>query len=209
MTTASLEQEVFLGLDSAGVMMTPEEFDAIGEDEYDENYRYELINGVVVVSPLPSPEETGPNELLGHYLLLYKETHRRGKSLDWTLPQQYVFLKRTRRIADRLIWTGLGRQPNRRSDLPSIAVEFVSRGRRSQKRDYVDKRKDYSKAGIKEYWIIDRFQRTMTVIRYKSTGEEVIVIRDNETYEPPFLPGFKVPLADILAAADRIAASEE
>src|SRR6516162_4995403 len=93
MTTASLEQEVFLGLDSAGVMMTPEEFDAIGEDEYDENYRYELINGVVVVSPLPSPEETGPNELLGHYLLLYKETHRRGKSLDWTLPQQYVFLK--------------------------------------------------------------------------------------------------------------------
>ena len=38
--------------------MTPEEFDAL--EEYDENYRYELVHGVLVVTPIPLAEETGP-----------------------------------------------------------------------------------------------------------------------------------------------------
>jgi hypothetical protein len=76
------EPKVVLGPESAGMLMTPEEFDAI--EDYDENYRYELIHGVLVVSPLPLPLETGPNELLGHYLLGYQESHSQGSSLDLT-----------------------------------------------------------------------------------------------------------------------------
>src|SRR5690349_4704327 len=123
MSTAPAEQEVVLGLESAGVLMTPEEFDAI--EEYDENYRYELVHGVLVVTPIPLAEETGPNELLGRLLLNYQEDHPEGSALDYTLPQQYVRTSTIRRLADRLVWTGLGRLPNRRRDLPTIAVEFV------------------------------------------------------------------------------------
>jgi hypothetical protein len=38
MSAITGDQEVILGLESAGVLMTPEEFDAI--EDYDENYRY-------------------------------------------------------------------------------------------------------------------------------------------------------------------------
>jgi Uma2 family endonuclease len=201
MSTVPLEQEIILGPESAGLLMTPEEFDAI--EEYDEEYRYELVKGVLVVTPIPPGEETGPNELLGHRLLTYQEMHPQGSVLDHTLPQQYVRVRRGCRIADRLIWTGLGRMPNLRRDVATIAVEFVSGSRRDRQRDYVDKRKDYQKAGIAEYWIVDRFQRTLTVIRYLPTGVQEHVIRENETYQSPHLPGFEVPLAALLAAADR------
>jgi Uma2 family endonuclease len=201
MSIVPVEEEVVLGPESAGLLMTPEEFDAI--EEYDENYRYELVNGVLVVSPIPLVDETSPNELLGNLLFLYKESPAGKQVLDDTLPQQYVYTQSGRRIADRLLWTGLGRLPDVRRDPPTVAVEFVSAGRRNRKRDYVDKRRDYAEAEIREYWIFDRFQRTLTVIHYEPHGQREEVISEGMTYESPLLPGFVVPLGRILAAADR------
>jgi Uma2 family endonuclease len=206
MSTLPAEPEVVLGLESAGLLMTPEEFDGI--EGYDENYRYELVHGVLVATPVPLPEETGPNELLGRLLLNYQEDHPQGSALDYTLPQQYVRTRTSRRLADRLIWAGLGRLPNRRRDLPTIAVEFVSAGRRNRQRDYVDKRQEYQEAGITEYWIIDRLQRTMTVIHFRPDGPHEQVLHETETYGSTLLPGFEVPLARLLTVADRLARTE-
>src|SRR5262245_35892257 len=164
MSTVALAEQLILGQDSAGLLFTPEEFDAL--DEYDPNFRYELIDGVLVVSPIPSAQETGPNELLGYFLLVYKHTHPQGSALDDTLPQQYVRTPSGRRLADRLIWTGLGRLANPKRDRASIGVEFVSAGRRNRRRDFVAKRREYREAKLQEYWIVDRFDRTLTVIRY-------------------------------------------
>lgn len=202
----SSDPEIILGFEHAGVLMTQEEFEAI--EEYDENYRYELIRGVLVVNPIPLVEETGPNELLGYLLLDYRERHPQGSILDLTLPQQYVRTLTSIRLADRLIWTGLGRVPNVKRDLPRIAVEFVSAGRRNRRRDYVDKRKEYMEVGIPEYWIFDRFQRTLTVIAPHPTGSREQVVAENGTYDSPFIPGFQLPLARILAEADRQAQRE-
>ena len=62
MSVVSIENpdasKLILGLGLAGMLMTPEEFDAI--DEADENYKYELIHGVLVVTPPPLEEERGP-----------------------------------------------------------------------------------------------------------------------------------------------------
>jgi Uma2 family endonuclease len=207
MNTLPLDQDVILGPESAGLLMTPEEFDAV--EEYDENYCYELVHGVLVVTPVPLAEETGPNELLGFLLLYYRQFHPQGSALDHTLPQQYVRTQTGRRLADRLIWTGLGHLPNLRRDTPSIAVEFVSAGRRNQQRDHVDKRREYQEAGLQEYWIIDRFRRTLTVFHYRSTGVDQQVLSEEEVYRPPFLPGFELPLARLLEAADREAQAAE
>jgi Uma2 family endonuclease len=108
-----------------------------------------------------------------------------------------------RRLADRLIWTGLGRMPHRRHDVPTIAVEFFSAGRRSRQRDYIDKREEYREAGIAEYWIFNRFQRALTVFCNLHTGQQEQVISEAQTYESSRLPGFEVPLARLLAAADQ------
>jgi Uma2 family endonuclease len=206
MTTVPAEQEVILDANSAGLLMTPEEFDAI--EEYDENYHYDLVNGVLVVNPIPLPEETGPNDLLGYFLYEYQRNHPQGSALDYTMPQQYVRTRTSRRLADRLIWTGLGRLPNVRRDLPAIAIEFVSAGRRNRQRDYVDKRREYLEAGILKYWIIDRFQRTLTVIHNRPAGPEEQVIAESESYQSALLPGFELPLATLLAEADRLAQAE-
>jgi Uma2 family endonuclease len=207
MAASPTSEELVLGPDCNGLRMTPEEFDAL--EDYDENYIYELVNGVVVVNPIPLAEETGPNELLGIHLYLYRTGDAQGKSLDHTLPQQYVPTPTGRRLADRLIWTGLGRMPNRRRDVPSIAVEFVSAGRRNQQRDYVDKRREYREAGIAEYWIIDRFRRTLTVICNRPGQPEEQVFTEGQTYQSPLLPGFEVLLGELLAAADREAQAGE
>ena len=202
-----LEEPLVLGPQSAGILMTPEEFDAV--EDYDECYRYELIHGVLVVNPIPLPEETGPNELLAYLLIKYREEHPQGTALDYTLPQQYVRTATSRRLADRLIWTGLGRLPDVRTDLPTIAVELVSAGRSNRQRDYVDKRRDSLAVGIKEYWIIDRFQRKLTVVRQAEPEPTEQVVAENDTYRPPLLPGFELPLAPLLAAADRLAEAME
>src|SRR5947209_7748390 len=102
---------LILGATSAGALMTPEEFDAV--IEYDENYCYELIHGVLVVNPIPLAEETDPNEELGYLLGDYRKRHPQGSCLDSMLPQQYVRTATGRQLSDRLILIGLGRLPNR------------------------------------------------------------------------------------------------
>jgi Uma2 family endonuclease len=189
---------VVLGPDLAGTLMTPEEFDAV--EECDEDYVYELIRGVLIVSPPPSEEERDPNEELGFLLRLYREQHPQGTALDATLSEQYVRTLDSRRRADRVIWAGLGRQPNPRRDVPTIVVEFVSPGKRNRLRDYVEKRGEYLAIGVAEYWVIDRFRRTLTVYR---AGEPDVVVPHDGTYRTPRLPGFELPLARVLAAADR------
>lgn len=190
-----------IGWDSAGIRMTPAEFDAI--EDYDELYRYELVNGVLVVNPIPLEGQSSPNEFLGGLLFVYRHQHSEGAVIDETLQERYIHLENSRRQPDRVIWAGLGRRPNPREDVPTIAVEFVSAGRRNWIRDYETKRDEYLQAGVRDYWIIDRFDRTMTVY---SPGEEtfqVRVVTENETYHTQLLPGFELPLARLLAEADK------
>lgn len=186
-----------LDADSNGMSMTPEEFDAIRD--YDERYQYELIRGVVVVSPIPSEAHDDPNEELGRLLRNHRSGHPQGGVLDETLFNRYVATSAGRRLADRVVWIGLGRRPDPKTDVPAIAVEFVSRSRRDRHRDYVEKRQEYREAGVKEYWIIDRFRRQMTVALADGTEK---VVGEGETYSTPLLPGFELPLASLLARAD-------
>ena len=101
------------------------------------------------------------------------------------------------------MWAGLGRQPDPAVDVPTIVVEFVSPGRRSWRRDYVEKRDEYLALGVEEYWVIDRFERTLTVFRKTEKDHERQVVSENEVYRPARLPGFELPLAKLLALADR------
>ena len=199
MSTTDVLSPPAIGPASAGLLMTPEEFDEI--TEYDELYSYELIHGVLVVNPIPSEQEAEPNELLGGLLHLYREQHPQGATLDLTLQERYIQLAHSRRKADRVIWVGLGRRPQPKEDVPTIVVEFVSAGKRNWRRDYVEKRREYLGLGVAEYWIIDRFQRTLTIYR-DAPGAAETVIAEGEVYRSPLLPGFEVPLARLLAAAD-------
>jgi Uma2 family endonuclease len=58
------------------------------------------------------------------------------------------------------------------------------------------------KLGVSEYWIIDRFERQMIV--YGKHGRRIRkqIVTEKQIYTTPLLPGFELPLAELLALAD-------
>ena len=154
------------------------------------------------MSPTPSRKERDPNEELGYWLRRYQEEHARGSSLDLTLHEETLKTKQNRRRADRVIWAGLGRLPAE-GERPTIIVEFVSSGKVNQDRDYVAKRAEYREIGVREYWVVDRFRRTLAVFIFSGENDQERVILEKQSYETPLLPGFELPLARLLTLADR------
>jgi Uma2 family endonuclease len=188
-----------LGPRSAGALLTLDEFDRA---RFKEGWRYELINGVLVVSPIPSRSERDPNEELGRWLRNYQETHPQGAALDATLAEETIETRQNRRRADRVLWAGLGRLPGP-EEPPTIVVEFVSEGKANRERDYVAKRAEYREIGVKEYWVIDRFTKSLTVYRFAEGRDEELVFPSTHAYQTPLLPGYEFPLGQLLRLAER------
>ncbi|MBM79633.1 MAG: hypothetical protein CMJ78_03440 [Planctomycetaceae bacterium] len=188
-----------LGPDANGITLTPEEFDSA---DFEAGWRYDLIRGVLIVSPSPSKKERGPNELLARLLGNFQEDHVNGSTLDDTLSEETITTNENRRRVDRAIWTGLGRVLVD-GDIPSIIVELVSPGKRNLKRDYEEKRDEFLEIGVQEYWVIDRFARTMTVFRPGKRRALKKVYDEDAVYKTSLLLGFELPLADLFARADR------
>lgn len=69
-------------------------------------------------------------------------------------------------------------------------------------RDYEQKRDEYLAAGVREYWVIDRSRRILTVYRPGLVGPTHQVVTDRDTYQTDLLPGFLLPLARLLAKTD-------
>ncbi len=199
-------KRIYLDRSCNGTLMSPEEFDAVRD--WDERFRYELIHGVVIVTPPPGEGERGPNDWLGHWLMSYSERRPEGAALDATLPEHTIPVGENRRRADRAIWCGLGRLPDPELDIPTIVAEFVSKRKRDRVRDYEEKRWDYLTARVVEYWVIDRFQRTMTVYKGPAENPTEYVVKETENYQTPLLPGFTLPLGRLLEIADAWDASK-
>ena len=197
--TKTKTRRLRLGPRSAGVLLTTEEFDRA---RFVEGWRYELINEVLVVSPIPSRNERDPNEELGRWLRNYQESHPQGSAPDATIGEETIETKRNRRRADRVIWAGLGRLPGP-NEPPTIIIELVSKGKINQERDYIAKRAEYREIGVKEYWIIDRFAKTMTVCRFAADRDQELVIAADQTYATTLLPGYELPLRRLLELAER------
>jgi Uma2 family endonuclease len=187
---------------SNGLLMSLEEFESLTEDDCDPRYRYELINGVVIVNPPPGDFEIDANDELGHLLRIYQATPQ-GKVLDKTLFEREVRTRVGIRRVNRALWIGFGRSIRSKRDRATILVEFVSWGKRAALRDYQEKRDEYLEMGAKEYWVIDRFRRTMTVYYQPPANPAERVVKENEVYTTPLLPGFVMPLKRIIELASQ------
>jgi len=197
------KRRVRFGPGSAGLFMSPRRFDRLSPDRFEPGYRYEVINGVLIVTPPVSDSEADPNDELGYMLRAYAETHPESKGLDATMPERLVPGTLNRRRCDRAIWTGLGRVPNTKRDVPSIVIEFVSSKKSDALRDYELKRDEYLAAGVKEYWILDRFRRIMTIYREGLAGPTYDIVTEGQSYQTELLPGFVLPLSRLLEKAAR------
>jgi hypothetical protein len=190
---------VKLGPGSAGRLMTPEEFDSAPEWAWKKGYRYELIRDVLVVSPFPEAAIRDCNDHMSYWLRRYRDSDPRSSALDATLPEHIVYTT-NRRWADRVVWTGLVRIPEPETEQPSIVI--VPFRRCDALRDCEQKRDEYLAAGVKEYLIIDRFRRIMTVYRKGLADPASDVVTEAQSYQTGLLPGFVLPLSQLLARAD-------
>lgn len=201
MSIGSTKPLTEVGFDSAGMVMTPAEFDAV--ETWEEGYRYELYAGALIVSPHPASPHNGINQYLGNVLFVYERSNP-GTPYDGTLFESYVKTgDATRRCVNRAIWTKLNRDPELVEGVPSIVVEIVSPGKRARQRDYEEKRNEYLAIGVGEYWIIDRFDNTMTVFRSETDAADVSVHQRNDNFSTELLPGFVLNLDEMFAAGEK------
>ena len=192
------------GPEDNGTILTPRAFDRA---EFEEGWRYELINGVLVVSPIPFEREGELNEELGYWLRHYQHGHPEGICLLSTLVERVIVLGDNRRRPDRVIWIG---PPSilRQKRLPTIVAEFVSKRKRDRLRDYETKRDEYLAAGIKEYWVIDRFAKKVAIFTKPGRRIRATVLEADQDLTSSLLPGFALPLKRLFAVAERWAEEE-
>ena len=81
--------------------------------------------------------------------------------------------------------------------VPDMMFEIVSPDKVSRDRDYVRKRAEYHRLGVREYVIIDRFQRSVTVLRLAPDDYQERILRIGDSYDSPLLPGLSIRLSDV------------
>ena len=192
---ATTDEQLHLGLADDGRPTTTEEF---ANAFYDEPWIYERVDGRLVVM---SPEGTGHvlqsepwRDRLGAYCLAHPEIVQAVVSQAWV----HIDDENTR-IADIGVYQGGARDAlNIPDQVPDLIFEFVSRSKKDKLRDYVEKRADYQKIGVREYVIVDRFDKKITVLTMGEAGYEERVLTSADVYRSPLLPGFEIRLAEVL-----------
>lgn len=82
-----------------------------------------------------------------------------------------------------------------------LALEIVSPGKDAWQRDYEDKRVDYARAGISEYWIVDPLENQVTVLVLQDSSYlEHGVFRIGDVASGLLLPGLSIDVRAMLNA---------
>jgi len=75
-------------------------------------------------------------------------------------------------------------------------------GKGGEDRDYAEKREEYLRVGVTEYWILDPIKRQVLALqRFGDVWNEVIV-QTAAVYRPSLLPGLEVHPEELLGPAE-------
>jgi Uma2 family endonuclease len=179
-----------------GVRMTADEY----FDLPDDGFRYELVHGVLVMSPSPMPWHQGVAVEILAQLMFFLRSHPVGKALAETDVHLGVD-----ESGDDLVYrpdvvffsTQRARGKSQRLVPPDLVVEVISPD--SRRRDTLTKRADYERAGVSEYWIIDPPRETMTFLRLQA-GKFVEIPPATDSFPRQAVPGFTLDLGPIREA---------
>ena len=161
--------------------ITIEEFEAM---EKDERFNYELIDGVVMMSPSPSRGHQKIEAIISHKLLLCLT----NSNCD-VIPEYDIKFDENIYKPDLMVFC------NEDAELPEIIFEIVSPS--SKRRDLIIKTAKYEQAGIKEYWIIDPKIKAVTVHDFVNQTSESYGIGD--IIQSEAIPEIIIAVSDIFA----------
>jgi Uma2 family endonuclease len=161
--------------------------------------RYEIVNGVLVMAPSPTPEHQDIVGMITHYLLVHVKLAGLGRvfaaPLDIELGPKNVFQP------DVVVMLNahLDRITKKRIiGAPDLVVEVVSPA--SGVMDRIAKYGIYAHAGIAEYWLVNVQRQTVEVHvleneEYRSPG----IFQGQHTLTSWVVPAFPVPVEQFFA----------
>jgi len=166
---------------------TIDELDAFPDD----GNRYELLDGVLFVTPAPLPA----HEALIQRLMLLLGNHLKPWPEVWIAPRSEVVLAPSNKLEPDLQVYRAASLPRTWSEVEErwLAIEVASRSTRLYDREY--KRDNYLQLGLREVWLVDRFDRVIRVI----TRERAETTHETElSWVPPTpVPPLRVDVPDL------------
>jgi Uma2 family endonuclease len=164
---------------------------------------FELARGVVEVREVPGLSHGRIVDRVARMFILYDIEHRglieyqaSAAACCIRLPEMQA--SRSPDQAVYLLPPPPGDDPWTRW-IPEIVVEILNE--ESEHRDTVEKREEYLRAGVREYWIIDPKSRTMLVLRRAGDAWDGVLVPPGATYRTHLLPGLEVRPDDLLGPA--------
>lgn len=163
------------------------------------NRLIELVDGNLEVLPMPTWLHQLIVDFLAESIKKTLPTGSGGYVLQAPLPIR-LFEKNIRE--PDVMYFAPGSEPQDPRGYPSrvdLAMEVVSEGVEAARRDYEDKRRDYARAGIPEYWIVDPEQQRITVLvleenAYRVHGE----FRSGDTASSILLPALTIDVTQVM-----------
>lgn len=172
-----------------GLRIKADEYLALSND----GFRYELLDGIVYLSPRPSFQHQRTITEIARQLGNYLDRHRIGEaahSIDFKLNENVVYRPDVIFLSNEKA----ARCGNAVTEVPDLIVEIISPDSRSF--DTQTKRGDYEAAGVHEYWLIDPVRKTFCFYVLEN-GQ----YREAPSVDDPFLsiilPGFALDLNSI------------
>lgn len=183
-------QTIKIGPADHGRRMSLAEFE---HAEAQEGRLYELGRGVIIVSDVPGPRHLMQLNAIRRQLHAYDlehpgRIHTIASGSDCKILLADLESERHPDVA-------LYKNPPPEGDdfwaswIPEIVLEVISPG--SEQRDYVEKREEYLRFGVREYWIVDA-QREEVLILRRSGGRWVErILRPPDAYRTRLLADFE------------------
>ncbi len=171
------------------------------EEEYfelDNERRLEYDNGHIEVVPVVTTIHDLIMLFLYHQLYAFARTQGRDLVMTATTKVRLWSGKYAEPDLKYMTAANLARIGAEFWDGADLVMEIVSKSRKDRDRDLTSKRRDYAKAGIPEYWIVDPRKRRITVLtfrgkRYQAHGR----FGPGSIVASALLKGFSVAVDDV------------
>jgi Uma2 family endonuclease len=173
------------------------------EEEYlalDGNRIVEFSDGYIEVPPMPTTSHQLMVVYLYGLLNAFVSSRGLGTALVAALPVRlrpekfrepdvvFMLKKHARRMGEEF-WQGA-----------DLVMEVVSGSKKDRRRDLVIKRKEYARAAISEYWIVDPLEERVIVLRLERKRHKVDgAYSKGQAASSVLLPGFSVDVNELFS----------
>lgn len=137
----------------------------------DDGNRYEVLGGALLVTPPPSDAHQEIVAWLSAYLTPFVMEHTPGLVHH---PRSVVVIGTEQLEPDLMVRPIAPLRGWEQAPLPILVIEVISRSTRQ--RDLEAKRRFYMRAGIAEYWIVDRHARAVVRCTASEAQERVTTV---------------------------------